>query len=218
LQNPSFEELRRRLDEAGIDYLDVTAALWQMGREKSEPLYLRSDTHWTPEAVEEAAQQLGEVLAERGLIRPESADRYIQRSHEVENLGDIARMLTPTPRQAEAWRQRVTLQRVVEATGRSWQSEPKAAILLLGDSFSNIYSDPGLGWGVGAGLAEQLSFFLQSPVDKIALNAGGALAARRALRRHLVSSTGRLDGKRVVIYQFAVRELMQGDWRLLGVD
>lgn len=218
LQNPSFEELLRRLDEAGIDYLDVTAALWQMGREKSEPLFLRSDTHWTPEAVEEAARQLGGVLAERGLMRPELADRYVQRSNEVENLGDVARMLTPTLRQAEIWRQRLTLRRVLEVTGRPWQSEPKATILLLGDSFSNIYSDPGLEWGVGAGLAEQLSFFLQSPVDKIALNAGGALAARRALRRHLLSSTGRLEGKRVVVYQFAVRELMQGDWRLLGVD
>ena len=89
---------------------------------------------------------------------------------------------------------------------------------MLGDSFSNIYSDPSLGWGVGAGLAEQLSFYLQSPVDKIALNAGGALAARRALRRHWASSSGRLDSKRVVVYQFAVRELKQGDWSLVGLD
>jgi len=218
LQNPSFEELCRRFDEEGIDYLDVSAGLWQMGREKSEPLYLRSDTHWTPEAVEEAARHLGGVLTERGLIGQTLADRYVRRPNEVENLGDIARMLSPTPRQADLWKQRLTLQRVVEVTGRPWRSEPRATILLLGDSFSNIYSDPGLGWGVGAGLAEQLSFILQSPVDKMALNAGGALASRRALRRHLVSSTGRLEGKRVVIYQFAVRELMQGDWRLLGVD
>ena len=63
-----------------------------------------------------------------------------------------------------------------------------------------------------------MSFQLQEPVDRIALNAGGALAARRALQRHLDSSTGRIDGKRVVIYQFAVRELAQGDWRLLGLD
>ena len=42
---------------------------------------------------------------------------------------------------------------------------------------------------------EQVSFFLQRPVDRIALNAGGALAARQALQRHLSDSTGRLAGK-----------------------
>jgi hypothetical protein len=218
LENPSYGEFCRRLEMRGVDYLDVAAELWQLGQDEAAPLFLRTDTHWAPKAVEQAARYVGMELIERGLTPQPLAGRYLQRSFEVESQGDIARMLTPTPAQAERWRQRVTSQRVVDATGRPWRSDPRADILLLGDSFSNVYSDPGLGWGVGSGLAEQLSFVLQSPVDKIALNAGGALAARRALRRHLVASTGRLDGKRVVIYQFAVRELSQGDWRLVGVD
>ena len=217
-QNPSYAEFCRRLEMHGIDYLDVAAELWRTGQDEAVPLYLRTDTHWAPEAVEQAARYVGLGLIERGLKPRPSAGRYLQRPLDVENLGDIARMLNPTPTQAERWRQKVTSQRVVDATGRSWRSDPRADVLLLGDSFSNIYSDPSLGWGVGSGLAEQLSFVLQSPVDKIALNAGGALASRRALRRHLVGATGRLEGKRVVIYQFAVRELSEGDWRLVGVD
>jgi alginate O-acetyltransferase complex protein AlgJ len=218
LQNPSYEEFCRRLGDNGIDFLDVAPDLWRMRQAGSEPQYLRTDTHWAPEAVEQVALSLSRRLIDRGLTGKPVAGAYFQRQGEVENLGDIARMLTPTPAQTERWRQRVTSHRVVDASGRPWRSDPRAEVLLLGDSFSNIYSDPSLGWGIGAGLAEQLSFFLQKPVDKIALNAGGALAARRALRRHRLGSTGRLEGKRVVIYQFAVRELRQGDWRLLGVD
>ena len=218
LQNSSFDEFRRRLEEHGIDLLDVTADLWRHGQSSPEPLYLRTDTHWAPAAVEHVAQSLSRTLIALDLAQQSEAGLFFQRQSEVENLGDIARMLAPTPGQADRWRQRVVSHRVVDASGRPWTSDPQAEVLLLGDSFSNIYSDSSLGWGVGSGLAEQLSFYLQRPVDKIALNAGGALAARRALRRHWAGSSGRLESKRVVIYQFAVRELQQGDWRLLGLD
>jgi alginate O-acetyltransferase complex protein AlgJ len=65
-------------------------------------------------------------------------------------------------------------------------------------------------------LAEQLSFHLQRPVEKIALNAGGAYASRQMLRRQSLTSRNPLRGKKVVVYQFAVRELAMGDWRLQG--
>ena len=74
---------------------------------------------------------------------------------------------------------------------------------------------PDLGWGTGAGLAEQLSFLLQRPVDRIAVNAGGAYASRQALARELAAGRDRLRGKRVLVYEFAARELASGDWRLV---
>ena len=107
---------------------------------------------------------------------------------------------------------------VSDRAGKRWRASREAEILLLGDSFSNVYSDPALGWGASAGLAEQLSYYLQRPVDKLAVNAGGALQARMHLQR--VQSTGedRLAGKKVVVYQFATRELSQGDWRILQLQ
>jgi len=36
-----------------------------------------------------------------------------------------------------------------------------------------------------------------------------------ATRAMLQQDPGRLDGKRVVIYQFAERELADGDWKML---
>ena len=109
----------------------------------------------------------------------------------------------------------VTVRRVTHADGTVWRPSPSADVLLLGDSFTNIYSLSTLGWGDGAGFAEQLSYELERPVDRITQNDEGAHATRVALRR---AGADRLAGKRVVIYQFAARELGLGDWRLLPVS
>ena len=86
-------------------------------------------------------------------------------------------------------------------------------MLVLGDSFSNIYALESMGWGTSAGFAEQLSYVLRRPVDRLLQNDQGAFATREMLRH----DPSRLEGKKVVVYQFAARELMFGDWKLLGM-
>ena len=66
-------------------------------------------------------------------------------------------------------------------------------------------------------MAERLSFQLQRRVDKLALNAGGSHATRQALARELAAGSNRLEGKKVVVYQFAMRELSIGDWKRIGL-
>jgi alginate O-acetyltransferase complex protein AlgJ len=70
-----------------------------------------------------------------------------------------------------------------------------------------------MGWGSSAGFAEQLSYVLRRPVDRLMQNDQGAFATRAMLQR----DPGRLAGKRVVIYQFAARELTMGDWKILSI-
>ena len=91
----------------------------------------------------------------------------------------------------------------------------KAEVLVLGDSFSNIYSLEAMGWGQSAGLVEQLSHAMLRPVDLIAVNDHGAWATRDLLVRELARGSDRLAGKRVVVWQFAERELADGDWKIL---
>ena len=59
-----------------------------------------------------------------------------------------------------------------------------------------------IGW-----LVEHLSAALSMPIDKIVINAGGAFSTRQSLAQQVE----RLDGKRVLVYQFATRELFSGD-------
>ena len=66
-----------------------------------------------------------------------------------------------------------------------WQRDPKSEILLLGDSFTNIFSLVNMGWGEGAGLAEHLSLALGLPMDAITRNDAGSFATREMLAKEL---------------------------------
>ncbi len=210
LSNPSHGELVRRLEAAGIAVVDPAPALAALPGER----YLKADTHWRPEAVERAAELVAAAL-EPLLGPPGSAAGYRRREVAVEGLGDVAVMLRLPEGQRLYRPERVTVRAVLDVAGRFWRPDPAAEVLLLGDSFTNIYSDPQLGWGAGAGLAEQLAWRLGRPLDKLALNAGGAYATRQALARELAAGRKQLAGKRAVVYQFATRELSAGDWRLV---
>ncbi len=229
LQNPSYARFRRALEREGVSVFDVSAALADAKRRTGEPQFLETDTHWTPAAMERTAAALAASIRDTGQheVRPAPGAEtpgavgqdlvLARRPAEASNLGDIAVMLRLPPRQRLYEPQRVRLHQVRAADGERWRPRRNASILLLGDSFSNIYSLAGMGWGEGAGFAEQLSFFLQRPLDTIVVNAGGAYAARQRLVRELARGRSRLAGKRLVIYEFAMRDLSGGDWKLLDL-
>jgi alginate O-acetyltransferase complex protein AlgJ len=121
----------------------------------------------------------------------------------ITQLGDIGKMLELPAGQTLIRPETVTIERV------TLPAPTAADVLLLGDSFANIYSLAGMGWGDQAGLAEQLSRALGRPVDRIIRNDAGSHATRELLR----NEPGRLAGKRMVVWQFAERELAFGDWK-----
>jgi alginate O-acetyltransferase complex protein AlgJ len=215
LNNPSYLRFVAELESSGIAGVDIGPLLATATAKPGLPQYLRADTHWTPEAVELTARELARRVQELTGFETPPDTGYLRRKVVVENIGDIATMLHLPAGQQLFTNEQVTTQRILTFEGRPWRADPNAQVLLLGDSFANIYSVDRLGWGAGAGLAEQLSYYLQKPVDKLALDAGGAHASRQALARELASGKDRLAGKKVVIYQFAMRELAFGDWKLI---
>jgi alginate O-acetyltransferase complex protein AlgJ len=217
LSNPSWPELASWLDGQGIAVFDPAPILAGVAAPAAAPRYLATDTHWTPEAMDAVARALARDLARH--LEPRSRLAYVEWEERIAGLGDLARMLELPQGQKLYAPQSVTVRRVLAPDGSDvspWQPDPEAQVLLLGDSFTNVFAREDLGWGTGAGLAERLSFHLGQPVDRIAINAGGAHASREALARDLAAGRDRLTGKRVVVYQFADRELAVGDWRILG--
>jgi hypothetical protein len=217
LENASWLALLRRLRAAGIEVFDPAPLLAQAKGSTGPPQYLRTDTHWTPEAMELVAHRLAERIQILGHLAPPTGAGLFRQPQSVANTGDLAVLLTLPATHPLKEPERVTIQRVETAAGDSWKADPHAALLLLGDSFTNIYSQSDLGWGTGAGLAEQLSYDLGRPIDRIALNSGGALNTRQRLAQDLATGNDRLAGKTVVVYQFAVRELAIGDWRVIAM-
>ncbi len=70
---------------------------------------------------------------------------------------------------------------------------------------------------MSAGFAEHLSYHLSTPVDLIAQNDSGAYVTREALSQELARGRDRLDGKKLVIWEFAERELSLGNWKMIDL-
>jgi hypothetical protein len=218
VHNPSYQQFLDELEAEGVLVCDVTDVLAQYRDRSGSAVYLATDTHWRPEAVELAAAELARLI-ERNMVSGATAvDRNRrQTSKSVKNLGDIAMMLKLRHSQGVFGEEVITIRQVTDVAGQPWQPDPSAEVLVLGDSFANIYSLEMMNWGRAAGLAEQLSFALNRPVDTILRNDDGAYATREMLSRELAQGEDRLAGKKVVVWQFAARELAVGDWKLLDM-
>jgi hypothetical protein len=211
LHSPSYRAFVEDLQGHGVRVFDPSVVL-AAGR-RAAPQYLAADTHWRPEAMELVAERLGNVIVNAVQLPVLTDPGYRIERLEVRNIGDIARMLD-LPEEIPVFPpESVWLRRVLDADGRPWRSSRNADVLLLGDSFSNIYALESMGWGTSAGFAEQLAYVLRRPIDRIVQNDEGAFATRTMLQRE----PDRLHGKRVVVYQFATRELTFGDWKVLPI-
>jgi alginate O-acetyltransferase complex protein AlgJ len=217
LENPSFATLVERLAALEIPVHAPGATMAAALRVKSGPQFLRTDTHWTPQGMESAAEDLAGFLARHVALPERKPVPYARHEAWTEGRGDLQRLLRLPAAQRLFPEEAVLAHPVSRPDGAPWRPEPNADVLVLGDSFTNVFSQPQLGWGEGAGFAEQLSYFLRRPVDKLAVNAGGPSASRERLAQELAAGRDRLAGKRLVVYQFSARELVSGDWRFIDV-
>jgi alginate O-acetyltransferase complex protein AlgJ len=210
LPNPSFNEFKARLEREKVRLFDPAPSLMERGR--SRPLYLDTDTHWRPETMEFVAERLADFLQ---LPAAESTSQSIVEK-EIVSRGDIAAMLKLTRADKFFPPEKVTIRQVVTGNGL-WRPSKEADVLLLGDSFSNIFSFEPMGWGESAGFAEHLSFALRRPIDCILRNSDASYATREILSNELARGRDRLAGKKLVIWEFAARELSFGNWKLLDL-
>jgi alginate O-acetyltransferase complex protein AlgJ len=210
LHNASFTEFKARLENAGVRVFDPGPSL--MRRKDGASLYLETDTHWRPETMEFAAENLAALIPPS---TPATRAPFQLVKKEISALGDIARMLRLPPSQNLYRPEKVTIHEVLSGNA-TWRPSKDAGVLLLGDSFSNIFSLDALGWGESAGFAEHLSRALGGiSLDCILRNSDAAYATREILSRDLARGRDRLAGKKLVIWEFAARELTFGDWKLI---
>jgi alginate O-acetyltransferase complex protein AlgJ len=215
LQNPSFRRFRDQLEAAGVTVFDAAEAMVRARRETGGEQFLRTDSHWSPEGLDAVARALAERIRGLGLAFTGPATPMSRQTQAIEGVGDLERTLLLPSWQRLFKPQTVETHWVDSAPGKPWRPDPRAEVLLLGDSFTNVYAQPDVGWGRGAGLAEQLSYFLERPVDRLAINAGGASGTRQRLADELLSGRDRLAGKKLVVFQFAIRDLAVGDWQVV---
>lgn len=211
LANRSWPAFAAALRENGVRLFDARPVLARYAAASGDA-YLATDTHWLPGAMAAVAGELARVIV-AGTPGLRGGTDFQLLPQQVAGQGDLARMFILPKNTTLFAEQEVQLSQVTTGRQELWQPDPRSPVLLLGDSFANIYSSSGLGWGRGAGLAEQLSHALRLPVDLLARNDGGAYVTREMLAGELARGRDRLAGKRLVIWQFAERELAFGDWK-----
>jgi len=212
-QNVDYDRFIEALRKQGVAIFDARRSAPPHGE---QPLYLVQDTHFAPSFMESIARDLGQMVDSLGVL-PHATETPLLHVVEqpVARVGDLVDMLKLPEEQQLFQPQSVLVHQVQDESGEAWESDQNADVLLLGDSFTNIFSLEGMGWGSSSGLAPHLSLALHRPIDVIAQNDSGAFATRQALSRELQAGQDRLAGKRVVIWEFASRELSVGDWKPL---
>ena len=210
-QNVDYERFLDELRRRGVAVLDARRSA---PSRHEKPLYLAQDTHFTPGFMELIARDLAKLVGELGVLPelPEAPALHVV-EQPASRVGDLVDMLKLPDEQQLFPAQAVLVHQVQNDSGAEWEPDPSADVLLLGDSFTNIFSLEGMGWGSASGLGPHLALSLHRPIDVIAQNDSGAFATRQALSRELQAGQDRLAGKRVVIWEFAARELSVGDWK-----
>jgi alginate O-acetyltransferase complex protein AlgJ len=208
--NPGLDSLIAEARARGIEVFDPTPEELASG---GEPHFLAQDTHYTPRWMERIASDLALRLEHAVALPPAKPPELHTVDRTVERVGDLVDMLKLPDDQSFFLPQKLTVHQVENAEGEAWEPDESSDVLLLGDSFTNVFSLDAMGWGEAAGLAPQLSLALHRGIDVIAQNDSGAFATRRALSRSLGGEEDRLKGKRVVVWEFASRELAVGDWK-----
>lgn len=212
--NPDAPRLAAELENAGVAVFDPSPAALEPGQ---PPFFMRQDTHWTPAWMEKVAGQLAAFLIVRGLVpqQPEgdSARAWRVEAKTVSRVGDVTDMLGLPEGQQLFLPETHTIHEVQDPKGTPFEASDHAAVLLLGDSFTNVFSLEPMGWGTSAGLGPHLARALRRDLDVIAQNDAGAHATRQLLFNALAGGEDRLAGKKVVIWELASRELAVGDFR-----
>lgn len=208
--NRGYKQFVDYLQRQGVDIYDPTPEVVRSG----EVRYLSGDTHWTPQFMDIVAKGVATHITETvslPLPTGRTPSRLVDLT--VARVGDLVDMLKLPANQKIYQPQSITTQQVVATqTGQAWEPDSAADVLLLGDSFTNIYSQTAMGWGSAAGFAEHLSYHLGRPLDVIAFNGAGATASRAELARP--ANAERVLGKKVIVFQIAMRFLMGENWKL----
>ena len=205
------------LREAGIKVLDLMPQFWEAKKEDTflGPLYLPDDTHWTSRGMEIGAGLISQEIIQRtpgGLYNSANwGSRAILRINSRPAHGDLTEKLGL--RFPHSWQPPRTepLLVVDSASGSGALVDKNSPLVLLGDSFVNIFDDPGLGFApeegnsqTRGGLAAHLAARLGIPLDVHAVNGEGASGVRRWLAQRGDSV---LRTKKLVIWVIAERDL-----------
>jgi alginate O-acetyltransferase complex protein AlgJ len=212
-KNPDAERFATEMQAAGVIVFDPTPARLEANL---PPRFMRQDTHWTPAWMESVADGLAATITREAQLGT-TTRAWRATDQTVSRVGDVTDMLGLPEGQTLFAPDTLVVHQVHDQAGALFEPVETAEVLLLGDSFTNVFSLDQMGWGEAAGFGPHLARALGRDVDVLAQNDSGAFATRQLLANALggaeAGARDRLTGKKVVVWEFASRELAVGDWK-----
>ena len=206
----SYKQYIYEMETLGIDVVDLSELL------AFDDSYLKTDTHWSALAVSRVSEVLSSKITGRAIGT--DVKTMFKNNIEANTVEDSLflslkkNMHVGRGNLSKSLDELIFSSQILDDQRNLYKSSSEGEILILGDSFSNVFSDESLGWSEGAGLAEKMAFNLKQNVDKIAVNNGGASGSRNLLMEELSTGYNRLKNKKYVVWEFHYSEFGKENW------
>jgi len=214
------QALYNRLRDAGIEVVDLSDLFWAL--KETDEVFLKQDTHWTQLAMQKAAASVAEKIKIKPWFKLVKTDLQSEQTQaERQHIGDLVEMLDLT-KPKDLFQVETQQLSMIKTTGKEGElsGNRQSPIVLLGDSFVNIYDDPSIGFGrpdweatsenenqnpIGAGFGQHLARALQTPLDVYTANGGGATQVRKDFADQ---PDNEVRAKKIVVWVLASRDLL----------
>ncbi|MFM2170928.1 MAG: hypothetical protein RI957_1157 [Verrucomicrobiota bacterium] len=209
------ENFIKSLKENGVTVVETREMLAQAAAKagaQEDPVYCRTDSHYTPATCAMLAKTLADLL-HKDLpslsAHPEKPKLVLGVPTKITIQGDLAPTGTS---ETLAFTPVLT-----SADGKSAPAvDPASPVLLLGDSHCLIFHAGGDMLAQGGGLPDHVGAALGFMPDVIAVRGSGATSARINLYRKVRKDANYLAGKKAVIWCFSARDFTQADsWKVV---
>lgn len=197
LQRSLYPRFHRAVRNAGIAAPDLLAPL-QAAKDEA-PMFLRTDTHWTPQGADVTAKALSEVVRSAMQLRGEPQQFVTETVETRTHLGDLTRFLPLAPLfesllpQADRLQQRET--HAADSGSADLFGDSDLPVALVGTSYS---ANPA--WNFAGALREHLQRDLANHAEE----GGGPLVP---MLKYLQSDELKNNPPQLVIWEFPERYL-----------
>ncbi|MFW5751382.1 MAG: alginate O-acetyltransferase AlgX-related protein [Planctomycetota bacterium] len=212
-RSASMDAVFAALRKEGVRVLDLREGFAAL-RDAGVATHCRQDSHWSPRGLEAAAEQLAARVVESPWHPDSAAPDAVQREGiTLEALGDLPPLIDAAPEPEILQPERI----IPAGTAAVDDASP---VVLVGDSHALVFHQPIAG-GIqsnGCGLADHLLAHTGLGVDLVANQGSGVNAPWISLARRR-GERANLAGKRLVIWCFAARDLLDPDveWKQIPV-
>ena len=201
-----WDSVREEIESYGVEFVDLVPLFSEIAR--AGDVFLRQDTHWTPQTMEAVA----DLLATRLAADSSGGQKNVKQEVSRESQGDLVDMLSLEECQGDVFpAEDVFITRILDPSSNlPLLSDSDAPLVLLGDSFVNVFEDPSLGFDIngeekiGAGFSSHLADRLGQNLHVIAINGGGATDVRKSLA---ALPDDQVREKEAVVWLISARDL-----------